>query len=205
MIKKVINTRNLLRIVTQNTFNIKIVPHLSCCLHSVPDTKVAQHPGKKQTKGQVPTNITNSLNPTGQAQYSPPATKLIIRSNTTKNNSLHLMHYDTHSQNSMTEDVLFPYRSKVDVWLRPFSKQPSYMKEKESVCLLISTVNTLHIFIYQHWKINSPYLCSSCCHSLPMEAQIWRMKTGRETSKPVWLCSTPQCTKQPLGSHNLSL
>lgn len=75
--KKVINTSNLLHIVTQNPFNIKTVPYLSCCLHSVPDTKVAQHPGKKQTKGQVPTDITNSLNPTGQAQDSPPATKFI--------------------------------------------------------------------------------------------------------------------------------
>lgn len=99
--------------------------------------------------------------------------------------------------------MLVPYSSRGDVWLWPCSKQPSYMKK-----VVVKTdhkVNTVHSFMCHSWNIKSWYLCSSCCDSLPMEAQIGRMKTDRETPKLVWWYNTPQCTKQPLGFRNLCL
>lgn len=56
---------------------IKFVLHLSCGLHSIPDTEIAQNPGKKKTKGQVPTDIPNVIYSIRQAQDSPPVTKFI--------------------------------------------------------------------------------------------------------------------------------
>lgn len=89
---------------------MKIVLYLSSGLHSVPDTKVTQCPGKKKTKGQVPTNITNLINSTGQAQDSPPVTKLIKEQFNKKRQPFYdASIHATYSQNSTTEDVLFPY------------------------------------------------------------------------------------------------
>lgn len=111
-----------------DTNYIKIVLNLSCWLHSIPDTEVTQYPGEKQTKGQVPANVANFLNSTGQAQDSPPVTKFIKEQSNRKLQSLNdAFVHDTYSQNSTTEDVPFPCRSRADVSLWPI--QPSYMKE----------------------------------------------------------------------------
>lgn len=113
---------------------IKFVLHLSCGLHSIPDTEIAQNPGKKKTKGQVPTDIPNVIYSIRQAQDSPPVTKFIqkfIYKLSYMKTLLALWYgpyYHTYSQNSTTEDTLFPFGSTGNVWLWLCSKQPSCMK-----------------------------------------------------------------------------
>lgn len=54
-------------------------------------------------------------------------------------------------------------------------------------------------------SITVSHVCSSYCDSLSTEAQMWRMKTGREMPMIKWLCNTLRHIKQPFGSRTLSL